>query len=34
MQALFGKEFTIGTESLSKLPLLLGRILARYRTGR
>jgi nitric oxide reductase activation protein len=34
MQALFGTEFTIGTEHLSRLPQLLGRILARYRIGR
>jgi hypothetical protein len=34
MQAIFGREFTIGVDDLQRLPARLGRILARYRQAR
>lgn len=34
MQAIFGAEWTIGTDNLAALPARVGRILTRYRAGR
>ena len=34
MQAIFGREFTIGVDDLQRLPARLGRILAKYRLAK
>ena len=34
MEAIFGREWTIGVDDLERLPARLGRILARYRQAR
>jgi hypothetical protein len=34
MQAIFGRDFTIGVDQLDHLPARLGRILARYRQAK
>ena len=34
MQAIFGREWTVGVDDMKQLPARLGRLLAKYRLAR